>query len=63
MRRVNAMAVKVLLNTVADDALLEALTPDHIIVAAGSTPIVPTFLPAMKRPATPSTPTSTPRRP
>ena len=49
VRRVNAMAVKVLLNTVADDALLEALTPDHIIVAAGSTPIVPTFLPGYEK--------------
>ena len=44
VRQVQASAVRVLLNTEADDALLTRLQPDHILVAAGSRPIVPTFI-------------------
>ena len=49
VRQVNAMAIRVLLNTEANAALVENLQPDHIIVAAGSTPIVPTFLPGYEK--------------
>ena len=43
VRRVQNSNVKVLLNTEPDDELLERYRPDAIIVATGSTPIVPTI--------------------
>ncbi|MCI8594224.1 MAG: FAD-dependent oxidoreductase [Oscillospiraceae bacterium] len=44
VRQTENAAVRILLNTEADDALVETLQPDHILVAAGSSPIVPTFI-------------------
>jgi 2,4-dienoyl-CoA reductase-like NADH-dependent reductase (Old Yellow Enzyme family)/thioredoxin reductase len=41
--------VNILLNTEVTDALLERLRPDNIIVATGSTPIVPTFIKGIEK--------------
>jgi len=42
--QVEKSGVKVVLNTEVDARLVRELAPDHIIVASGSTPIVPTFI-------------------
>ena len=44
VRRVNAMNVKILLNTAVTDEVVEDYHPDSIIVATGSEPIVPGFI-------------------
>jgi 2,4-dienoyl-CoA reductase-like NADH-dependent reductase (Old Yellow Enzyme family)/thioredoxin reductase len=41
VRRVRDMNVKILLHTEVNDALIRRFSPDSIIVAAGSTPVVP----------------------
>ncbi len=44
MHQVEKSNVKVLLNTEGNQALVDEIKPDHIIVAAGSVPKVPTFI-------------------
>jgi pyruvate/2-oxoglutarate dehydrogenase complex dihydrolipoamide dehydrogenase (E3) component len=39
----------ILLNTAADDALINRINPDYIIVATGSTPLVPTGIRGYER--------------
>ena len=44
VRQVEKSNVKVLLNTEGNQALVDSLKPDHIIVAAGASPKVPSFI-------------------
>jgi 2,4-dienoyl-CoA reductase-like NADH-dependent reductase (Old Yellow Enzyme family)/thioredoxin reductase len=44
VRRTGQVAVNIRLNTEVTEALVEEIKPDHIIVACGSTPTVPTFI-------------------
>ncbi|NLA88023.1 MAG: FAD-dependent oxidoreductase [Clostridiales bacterium] len=44
VRQVEASGVEVMLNTEANAELVDRIKPDHIIVASGSRPIVPTYL-------------------
>jgi len=44
IRQVEKSGVKVVLNTEVDAGLVRELAPDHIIVASGSTPIIPAFI-------------------
>jgi len=49
LRQLAASDVEVMLGTCADADLVRRLAPDHVIVAAGSEPIVPTFLKGFER--------------
>jgi 2,4-dienoyl-CoA reductase-like NADH-dependent reductase (Old Yellow Enzyme family)/thioredoxin reductase len=44
VRMAERSGAEILLNTEADDALIEKISPDSIIIATGSNPIVPTFI-------------------
>ena len=44
IRQIEKSGVKVMLNTEADEKLVAELKPDHIVVATGSFPTVPTFI-------------------
>ena len=44
VRMAERSGAEILLNTTVDDALIEHVRPDSIIVAAGSNPVVPTFI-------------------
>ncbi|MDR1329123.1 MAG: FAD-dependent oxidoreductase, partial [Oscillospiraceae bacterium] len=49
IRQVEKMNVKTLLNTAPTDELIEEISPDAIIVATGSVPIVPAFIRGCER--------------
>jgi 2,4-dienoyl-CoA reductase-like NADH-dependent reductase (Old Yellow Enzyme family)/thioredoxin reductase len=44
VRKAGRSGAEILLNREVDDALLETIKPDSVIVATGSVPIVPTFI-------------------
>ena len=49
VRRVEAMNVKVLLNTEVTDELIEAFRPESLLIATGSVPIIPTFIKGIEK--------------
>ena len=49
VHQVEKSGIRVLLNTAADAALVDALAPEHIIVATGSIPKKPVFIPGWER--------------
>ncbi|MDR0857585.1 MAG: FAD-dependent oxidoreductase [Oscillospiraceae bacterium] len=49
VRQAERSGAEILLNTEADDALIERVKPDSIIIAAGSNPIVPTYIKGFER--------------
>ncbi len=49
VRRVEAMNVKVLLNTEVTDELIAAFRPENLLIATGSVPIIPTFIKGIEK--------------
>ena len=49
VHQVEKSGMKVLMNTEADAALVEKLQPEHVIIATGSVPKAPTFIPGWEK--------------